>query len=351
MKKKKISILTFAKGDNYGAVLQAYGLATTLRRMGYDIEFIHFTWTTLVHEILSSITPLKYRFEYFRRKYLKSFSKKCHTPDDLTKAIENSDICIVGSDQVWNPDITTSRAKYYFFDFVPDSISCIAYAASFGVDQWKWPELQDDVKGLLDRFKYVSVREASGIKICKDVFNVKARQVLDPTLLLGEFNDMLLKTKKRNYVLGFKFVTSPEYYAILEHVAKKLNSKPLVMDLFPRDLKYTLRVSASYFSSPERWVTNIAYSQFVITDSFHCMVFAILFKRDFLVIPSSRLKSVQGRMSSLLDLLGLSDRIFPTIEDAYNSSIWSIPIDYNKVEAKLSVLRKESISFLEEALS
>ena len=68
---KKIAILTFSKGDNYGAVLQSYGLSEVLRRMGYDVEFIYLTWSTWRYAIISRLTPLKYRFESFRKKYLK----------------------------------------------------------------------------------------------------------------------------------------------------------------------------------------------------------------------------------------------------------------------------------------
>ncbi len=70
---KKLVFLLFQKGDNYGAVLQSYGLAEVLRRrMGYNVEFIYLTWSTCFHRILSNITPLKYRFEGFRKKILEA---------------------------------------------------------------------------------------------------------------------------------------------------------------------------------------------------------------------------------------------------------------------------------------
>ena len=105
--KRKIGILTFAKGDNYGAVLQAYALAEVLRRMGYGVEFFYLTWTTWRHDLAAFVTPLSRRFESFRREYICTFSKECHTKEDLAQASKGLDCCIVGSDQIWNPAITT----------------------------------------------------------------------------------------------------------------------------------------------------------------------------------------------------------------------------------------------------
>lgn len=349
---KKISILTFSKGDNYGAVLQSYGLAEILRRMGYNVEFIHLTWSTWLHRILSSITPLKYRFESFRKKYLKQFSMECHSAADLSKVVKNSDLCIVGSDQVWNPDITTIRAKHYFFDFVPETIPVISYAASFGVDNWKWEDLKSDVSQLLKRFKAISVREDSGVKILADDFGIDAKKVLDPTLLLGDFSSLLVNKKKdNNYVLGFKFVTTPEYYNFIRFVAEELDCKGKIMDMFPRDIKLTSKLKRKYFLSPQQWITNIANARFVITDSFHTLAFSIIFKREFVIIPSSKLAKLQGRMVSLLKELGLEYRIFSSIEDARKSNIWNIPIDYSEVDKKLNKLRSESMEYLEKSLS
>lgn len=347
----KISILTFAKGDNYGAVLQAYALGHVLQNLGYDVEYISLTWTTWIHSILSRITPLRKRFQNFRKKYLINFSKKCVSFQDLKDSVSNTDICIVGSDQVWNPDITTIRALHYFFDFAPDSTPRISYAASFGVSKWKWDNLTNEVESLLKKFHSVSVREESGVAICKSTFNIHATKVLDPTLLLESYDNLLKKPLLENYVLGFKFITSPEYFSLLKHVAASINASPLIMDLLPRNLKETRIGKASFSPSPEQWVTNIAYSQFVITDSFHCTAFSLIFKKNFIVILPERLEKVQDRLYSLLEELGLENRIFTSIEEAKKSNIWNSSINYDIVNQKLSQLREESIKFLDKAIS
>lgn len=96
------------------------------------------------------------------------------------------DAIIVGSDQVWRPDYSSCQPNY-FLDFLPkdSKIRRISNAASFGGDNWDWStELTARCAKLLQLFDAVSVREASGVRLCKEHFNVGAVNVLDPTMLL-----------------------------------------------------------------------------------------------------------------------------------------------------------------------
>src|SRR5690606_28300563 len=105
---------------------------------------------------------------------------------------------IVGSDQVWRPKMyVNSEDSYaYFLEFVPDYVPRISYAASFGVDKWERKandKLTERVKESLKRFSSISVREESGVSICRDYFGVASTHVLDPTLLVGRnyFEDII----------------------------------------------------------------------------------------------------------------------------------------------------------------
>lgn len=347
--KGKIGILTFAKGDNYGAVLQAYALAEVLRRMGYRVEFFYLTWATWRHELAALVTPLSRRFESFRKEYIGAFSKECYTKEDLARVSEGLDYCIVGSDQVWNPTITTHRALRYFGDFLPDGVKRFSYAASFGYDGWRFPELTDDVKKLLTCFNVVSVRENEGVNICHNVFGRDATKVLDPTLLLGDFSPLLHNPAFKDAVIGFKFAPSKAYYSLMRRVAGELNTFPVLMErLSKMTFKAGMQVRRSWFPSPQTWVTNIANARFVVTDSFHCMVFAILFKKEFVVIPSN--SALQSRMTSLLGDLGLDDRLFSSYKEVLDSKIWDKTIDYMEVDKRLYCLREQSMDFLRDAL-
>ena len=121
--------------------------------------------------------------------------------------------------------------------------------------------------------------------------------------------------------------------------------------MFPRDIKLTSGLKRKYFLSPQQWITNIANARFVITDSFHTLAFSLIFKRNFAIIPSSKLAKLQGRMVSLLKELGLEYRIFSSIEEARRSNVWNISIDYDEIDKKLNELRLESMEYLEKSLS
>lgn len=345
----KIGIFTFAKGDNYGAVLQSYALGEWLRRKGHKVEYLYLTWTTLRYRITSNLTPLKRNFEEFRKRFLRDFSKECHSKQDLGEAVKGNDLVIVGSDQVWNPNITTFRALFYFFNFVPSDIKKVAYAASFGKANWEWPELTDDVRELLQKFESISVREEEGVKICAENFGVKAQVVLDPTFLLPDYNDLLTTPKYPNHIVGFLFRPSNSYYDLLNTLGKIRDKRVMVMDLPSRrtSLK-VLSFSLSPFSKVTNWVTNIANADFVVTDSFHCMAFSIIFKRQFIFIATK--KGLMSRITSLLKRLEIKDRIFDNPEEAIQALSSLKPINYDEVEIKLSEARKESEEFLMNAI-
>lgn len=354
--KGKISILTFSKGDNYGAVLQSYALAEVLRRMGYGVQFFSMPrWYTWRYWLISNISPLKYRFNSFRRKYLRDFAPLCKTEEELTQVAGNSDFCIVGSDQVWNPNITKERTSIYFLGFVPDSTPKISYAASFGTSEWQHPELTEKIDALLKRFKAVSVREDSGVRICRDTFGINPTLVLDPTLLLGDFNALLKRPKYKDYLVGFMFRPTKALYNSMKKFAQDLHTKTIVMDLPSKQIMDRISIDkVSPFTSVEQWVTNIAFAKAVVTDSFHCLCFSLIFKRNFYFINTN--SKLSTRITSLLSSLGLEDRIFNGIEE-FEKFVDSKDydklgdIDYKLVDKKLTDLRDASMAFLKDALA
>ncbi len=356
MEKKTVQILTFARGDNYGAVLQSYALAEVLRRMGLDVQFLSLrkrrTWR---YAIISSLTPLKYRFNSFRRRYLRDFTRPAATAAELREASAKAACCIVGSDQVWNPDITSVRTPFYFFSFLPEGKPRISYAASFGTDKWCYPDLIPEVTGWLREFKAVSVREKAGVEICRDTFGIEAVRVLDPTLLLGDFKQLLRKPSYRDYIVGFMFNPSQGYYNSLERLRQLTGRKVVLMDLPRRQMGSGMfRFSLSPFSSVEGWVTNVANASYVVTDSFHITAFSILFHKEFFyVVNNPRLLS---RVTTLLDTLGITGIVFESPE-AFEHYLESgafadrRPIDYESVERELTRQRAISMDFLRNALS
>lgn len=349
---KKISILTFAKGDNYGALFQSYALYKVLISYSYNVEFISLTWDTLKHKIFSFLIGLRSKYKKFRKTFIQNYSKNCSNFQDLTEVIKDSGICIVGSDQVWNPNITTIRCLHYFFDFVPDNKIKIAYAASFGTDKWIWDSKTKEVENLLKRFDAISVREKKGVDICRETFHVKAIQVLDPTLLLGEFNELIVNVKTpEKYILNYRYFQEKDGTTYLKILSKKLDLPILNLDTKRRNYGNKEFEYELYSPTPQEWISIIKKSSLVITDSFHAVCFSIIFSKDFMVLIPPQLRHLEERISSLLQMFNLTNRIFHSFEELYSSNLIYNKINFTNVNRILKEKRKESLKFLLDSIS
>lgn len=344
----KVKILTFSKDTNLGANLQCYALSTVLKRWGLDVQIIDF-----------QLSKSKYSFPgnflvyidsllraLFRWRFYPSFTKKIKKADDLC-ADGNSDVVyIVGSDQVWNPDITKDRKLYYFFAFLPNCMKRIAYAASFGKAIWNKTSVDIEIEDYLSKFSAIGVREESGVKICDEVFNVRAEAVLDPTLLLEDYDDIIGRKEgmENKELVIVKFVQNEAFYDVCKHIAEELGLKPVLLNYKRYKRGFVFRP----FVTVGSWLRSIRNSSFVVADSFHCMVFAIIFKRQFIVLPAY--KDRTERITNLLLKLGLDDRLYPDIESVYCDNRWMDKIDYEKVYERLEKERIHSLSFLKNSI-
>ena len=349
---QRISILTFALGDNYGAVLQAYALGEILKYKGYKVTYISLTWSTWKYRMLSIFTPTHRKFSQFRQKYLANFTKRCKDLKDLMILVKDpDDLYIVGSDQVWNPSITNKRSLYYFFNFLPDGVKRASYAASFGVDNWEQDNLKGEVKKLLKKFSIISVREESGINICKNTFGIKSVfKTLDPTLLLSDYKRLISPSRHKDKIVSFIFNPNKGCYDLLGKIKKRLGRQVLFMDLIRLRFNYhILKFDWSLYNSPEEWLSNIAAASYIVTDSFHCVVFSIIFKRQFIYLNTNPI--LGDRIKSLLEPLGLTERIYNSPTKVLDNDIWNTPINYEQVYLKLNDLRQYSMEILDIILN
>lgn len=335
----KIGILTFSKSPSYGATLQCYALCRILKNMGH-IPY-------LIKEELPHESSLKYRMRFliscreFRR------FKKSYLPQ-FVSTIEGLDLVIVGSDQVWNPDLTGIKVFRFFGDYTPNNIPFISYAASFGKDVWSHHKLNDKIRMLLyQRFKAISVREASGMDICEKTFGIKATLVLDPTLLVDNFNELIVKHGINEEFVSFKLHNplDPNWQNLMKEISLTTNRSHNQLSCVPHNKFYTVK-------SVENWLSDIASSRFVLTDSFHGMLMAIKYRKPFVVFRP--VLGREGRVKELLEKLGLEDRYCDNFQRGISDIIVgkiNDPIDYNTVEKRLAVLREQSIKFLENSIA
>lgn len=337
----KINILTFHYANNYGAVLQCYALSKTLISAGHNVEIMNFV------PVKKEATPIKSKlrmffldraFNVFRENELTVQSNVFSDAENLTNNYPSADLYIVGSDQVWNPQITKNNMFLYFFSFLKNE-KRIAYAASFGVDSWNWET--NEIKNYLTKFSNIGIREKAGVVLCKDNFDLDSVKVIDPTLLLDSYDDLLKNQKSLNVgVATYKFHKDNNWYKFLNQFSLLSGLKVSHIN----DNKLFKDGQSFYFCSVNKWLNILKCSNLVITDSYHCMVFAIIFEKQFIALPAH-----PGRVSRMLSLLidlGLSDRFFNNYEDVLINYDSLKVIDYDLVKSKIDDLKKVSLEFL-----
>ncbi|MGX9418450.1 polysaccharide pyruvyl transferase family protein [Vibrio sp. WJH972] len=334
----KLGIVTFFNANNYGAVLQCYALASQLKIFGHEVYLADITLTEKMGGLRAKLRNLavsKLAFFKFREQELPSLS------NDIAKI----DAFIFGSDQIWNIDITKNEFEKFMGSTLGDK-QRIAYAASFGVSDWNFSEQTQRSKQLLSHFKTIGIREKSGVDILQEKFALESTQVIDPTLLIepSYYYKLFKKRTLDQRMACYVFNKDKLQISNIKKVGSKLGLKPVILN----DVRIRKGIDSIPYPNVSKWLSYIDASEFVITDSFHCMVFSILFKKNFIAIPAIEARA--GRMTSLLAELGLSNRYYRNLDDALSSDQVFEKIDYSKVDLNLNKLRALSLQFLTDSL-
>ena len=377
----KIGILTQPLYCNYGGLVQCYALQQTLKGLGHETVVLQREFNKkytlqgacsyyaklIGKKILGRQASWHYYVDPHKRAYvaketskfieahINPRSKQCYATEQLKNEVERLglDAIIVGSDQVWRPDYSPCQPNY-FLDFLPEDsrIKRISYAASFGGDNWNWSrELTAQCAKLLQRFDAVSVREASGARLCKEHFNVDAVNVLDPTMLLDpkDYIAMIRKPKSRrgqlfNYVLD----RSIEKLNIIDAISQKTGKKSFSSMPELEDSVFNLYgdIEKAVYPPVEDWLSAFAEAEMVVTDSFHGTVFSIIFNKPFWVIGNEG--RGMARFETLLSTFGLEDRM---IDAATVQSVnFDAPINWVPINDKRNELKTTAMEFLISAL-
>ncbi|MBA2862302.1 polysaccharide pyruvyl transferase family protein [Methanococcus maripaludis] len=388
---KKVSILTLVGrnfNNNYGAVLQAYALQETIKKLNYNTEIIDFNPKASKNEILKKICQRinegnflnmvlrissknissklhkkqeilrNKKFETFRSEQLYLSKKTYNNEEELINNYETSDYYIVGSDQVWNPIAGIEKIKVYLFSFVTNSKK-ISYAASVSK---KIPEnYKKTYSDLLKDFDYISVREMDGKEQIKQLTDKNIEIVLDPTLLLSKNEWNRISKEPKNiptykYIFVYDLYRSNEILSGLCKFAKKRGLK--IINYTPNNIykkiKYTHVSDSFYEYGPSEFLWYLKNSEYVVTSSFHGTVFSLLFEKEFYAVtPDTGYKggnAFNSRLTDLLDTLGLKNRI---LDDPSKLNIVNFEkgIDWGKIDEKLNVEKEKSLNFLKNTLN
>lgn len=345
----KVSILTYHDEDNYGATLQAYATYKAIEDLGHRAEFINLKLPRSNSFLFRALLALKrIRFNKFRNKYFINLTRTYLTLEELQNDPPKSDCYLVGSDQTWNTNISKSLAPAFFLDFGDERIRRISYASSLGMDYFvETQELNSKkVSYLLSLFKDVLVREDDAVSICRTLWGINAKQVVDPVLLFENFNFLLSTNRtEKNRMALYKIYPDNNFY----DKALKLANDYGIQAISIGSLRRKKGIHCPYPCGVEKWIEQLATSKYIITDSFHGTVLSILYSRQFVVYVTNPDKV--SRLRSLLSLLGLSNRICsPTTPIDKIKSLLDKKIDYIQVHKTLSTLREESLELLKKAL-
>lgn len=375
----KTGVLTHPFLGNYGGMLQAFAMVEALRQQGHDaynLEYIPRNYRKRISKLSQRFkeafrvyllrcntvffdfpTPTRLKVAVgrdFAQKYLPTLS--LDTPDGINVHQHQLDAIVVGSDQVWRGAYAEQMQSlpFYFLDFAGETLrkSSIAYAASFGTDTWEGKE-KDTAKcaALLREFKAVSVREDSGIELCEQHFGVQAEQMPDPTLLLPESRYSEIIEAESTWLPGKKFIgsyvldKSPGISTLLTESAQGMNLqlqqlKAITKARLKRD-RFPLSVA--------QWLRLIRDAEYLITDSFHGCVFAIIFNTPFVCLGNKRRGT--ARFDSLLSKYGLQNRLVLDASVERVQEVLRTPIDWSRVNTVHEEEKSRGLRFLNTHLT
>lgn len=377
---KKLGIVTiFFKNYNYGGLLQAYAIKQMLQNINIPaehiacdenylkkpgiIEIVRSLNSRLKRSLIRVIVRDKKRIENdlkIRQNNFNNFMEKIgyDGPYDhlsIKRCLGNYDFFLTGSDQVWNPEWHKGA---YYLDFVPDNISKISYAASIGKNQLTEEQLNYAIPKI-KRLDYISVREQEAKDLLTPYIDKEIKVVLDPTLLLTQkdWNTVAVTpTIDDAYIFVYLLGNNKEHRIKIKQIGKMLNLKivflphihfqyePADEDFADIDL---------YDVGPAEFVGLIKNATMVVTDSFHGCVFSIIYHKKFWAMKrhkDTEKENMNSRLYTLFGNLGLEDRLLDDDQQLTREELLK-KIDYETVDEKLEVLRKDSTDFLENALS
>lgn len=354
----KIGILTFHWATNYGAILQCFALQTYLESSGYDVDVIDYKPRQYDDTFLSFVRFRKflnissYKINKKKESALIPFrvqklnlTPRLYSYKDISGKLNECDAIISGSDQVLNPSFLlngegrglVSPTYFLGFDFKGKKIG---YALSFGCVEYPQNALPIAAKYIKD-FDSISVREKTGVNIVSTMGRNDAFVVPDPTLLMdSSFYHQLADectNKNGEFIYSFFIRNILERQLIIN---KLFADKNILWN--NDDADYTL----------QGWLSKIKHSQFVITDSFHCMVMCLKFHKPFAVVTEKEGNvGMNDRFYTLLDKMSLESVIMHKTEVNQLCNLSKDIFDWDLVDKILEEYYFVGEHFLQSALS
>lgn len=386
---KKIGLVTCYFQPNYGSQLQAYATQEAVGKLGFEAETIRIDglrreinrakWRYFLSRIFDGgtvsdkmATVRKVVAKARNRQYADSLaeryakfaefagsmfrlSERCVGKADLARRAHGYGAFVVGSDQLWLP--SNIAAGYYTLEWVPDGIRTVAYATSFGVSELPRRQAAEAAR-FLRRIDHIGVREQSGQRLVAELAGRSVPIVCDPTLLFtAEEWDRVAacgSPAQGRYIFCYFLGNNPGHREWTSRLRAHSGCKVVQMQHCDEYIMSDegFADEAPYDVGPREFIRLIKDAEYVVTDSFHCTVFSMLYRKSFFTFRrygSDGGVSTNGRIYSLLSLTGLEDRLLRGDEDAGKAA--GMGIDYGRVHATLDALRRGSYDWLGKALA
>lgn len=361
----KIAVITMHAVKNYGSVLQTYATRRIFEKIGLDVEIINYvreknldenllqTWT--IHDkglarlikkaiLLPTVTRWKKVFGGYLKSELPLSERRYTSEQDLLDHPVCADIFCTGSDQVWNSGWNNGIEKPFYLSFVPDDFPKIALAASIGKETID-PQEADAIRPYLDRYKFITMREPSGLNIVRALGIKNSDFCLDPTLLLSR-EEWLQYAKlypiKKKYVLIYQLNHDSDFDRFAVEFARRKNLE-LIRVCTRYDQK---RLPGRGVVLPEvrELLSLINNAEYVLTNSFHATAFCINLNKQFISIDPNEYSS---RLNDALEMLGLEQRKLKSYEQY---DIADTDIEFEAVNQKLLYYREQSNNLIKNMI-
>lgn len=344
----RIGILTASRTNNIGTDLQALAMQLIFQNSGYVVELIDYKCDKLENsrkffypKTITGFLNIPWKIHNnrihnrFRKKY---FNFSPFTYDKTTIRNNDYDIVIVGSDQIWNLQITGNDLSF-FLPYTNRNQKKYSYAASLGrTDITDW-ERNFNLSKLLEDFDKVSVRENSSIPALNKI-GIKSRFDLDPLLMIErQVWDQLKEKPKERKKYVFVYIVDRTLEAI-EFAKKYAKDHGLKVIFFGNLLRPIKGIKVIRFSTIQKWIGFLSDAELIVTNSYHCLSFAIIFQKKFLLFWLSE-KQSNSRLKNLLDIIGIENYVEKQICNP----------NWKKAYELLNDKRKDSHSYIESMLS
>lgn len=323
---KKIGICTLNEACNMGAILQAFTLQETLKRMGYNPEFLKIKNNTINDE--GRITQ-----EFLdMRKHLNT-SNKYYEPEK-----DKYDAIIVGSDEVWNVKEKTFEHIDEFLGYNLNAPKVIAYAPGANLTNGEvFKEYYQDSRDL-SNFTHLSARDTNGLDIIKKIANIDAPIVLDPTLLIESYEPYIKKTEETDFILVYGWLFRDEEKEAIVEFSRK---KKLPLYSVGYELEWCDKFIGSNVFEFLGYLKNASYV--ITSETFHGTIFSISFNKQFVTMTHGRFKTRE-----IVERIGVQERDCQSAKEI--SEKIEEKIDYEKVNKWLKEEREKSLQYLKNAI-